>query len=592
MPIVSLQDLPQKSNIIPLSALPGGDQPGTPSGVSTITGEPITAGEAPAVRSFREDIAENWPIYAGATVGGITGGIPGAGLGGAAGEAYKQIRDREEPDAPQTSMEAAKRIATTGATQAAYEAGGRLVVGAAGKMLKPFAKTITPEGKVAQEVFEKYMPVEKSWKRPVSKALGLKKPGVLPAEMTEQYSLDLMQNIAEKSVVGGKTMADFKNITRTNAMNEITDDLVNSFGESASQSELGDLVATGVKTNFRSFKDNVTAPLYNKVNELTSAKPVHVFVKPLKDSVKAKLKVGRQLSGMEAKAAGDDLARAVSELPNSVPFDVAQHLRTRLMSTADEFAVSNKKAPAIGIAKKLTGKVDDAISAALKDQNPEAHEVWRKANDLYKYGSKQYNNRFLRGLIRKADPDFGGEPEKVVKSIFQKNGPSGIKKVKAAIGEKEFNQLKSWHVQDTIARSMKDDVLDGAKLKKVMLGPTGMGREAMEAIYTKSELKNLENVATAFEVAQKKQAAGAGGMLVQLAQGGAIVGLATGQMPAGSAAVLLGPEVLSKMMLNPISSRWLTTGLGTVPKSAKHVAAAAARGTRFVEQFTDQKGEQ
>ena len=84
---------------------------------------------------------------AGGVIGGLAalpsgpGAVGGAALGGAAGEAYRQIGARAlGMDAPDTSMEAAKKIGIEGATQGVAEATGSYVLGpiarGAGRLLK------------------------------------------------------------------------------------------------------------------------------------------------------------------------------------------------------------------------------------------------------------------------------------------------------------------------------------------------------------------------------------------------------------------------------------------------------------------------
>ncbi len=82
---------------------------------------------------------------AGAIAGGLAGAgvgsIPLAGLGGAAGESFRQLGARAlGMDAPQTSMEALKGIGTEGATSMAFEGGGKLIAAAAKPLVVPAAR--------------------------------------------------------------------------------------------------------------------------------------------------------------------------------------------------------------------------------------------------------------------------------------------------------------------------------------------------------------------------------------------------------------------------------------------------------------------
>lgn len=89
---------------------------------------------------------------AGAIVGGIAGipaapvtfgasNIAGAGLGGAAGESFRQLGARAlGMDAPQTPLEAAGKIGVEGALSAAGEGAGRAAVAAAEPLVVPAAR--------------------------------------------------------------------------------------------------------------------------------------------------------------------------------------------------------------------------------------------------------------------------------------------------------------------------------------------------------------------------------------------------------------------------------------------------------------------
>ncbi|MDA3834240.1 MAG: hypothetical protein PF495_12685, partial [Spirochaetales bacterium] len=239
-----------------------------PGEIDTRTSKPVPPAfeEESILKPIGEDIQENWTRYAGATVGsvaGVPGGpagmILGATLGGAAGESYKQLGQHlGEPEAaPKTSLEAAKKIGMAGTKSAAEEvvgiAGGKVI----GKVLAPFSKTITDDARIAYDVLDKYMPKATGLK-PVSRSLGKKVPAILPAEMTEHRGLDILHNIAEKSIIGGRSIADYKNIVRRGAVEDMVDDLADSFGKQVDADVLGETITDLISTKFKAFKDSVT----------------------------------------------------------------------------------------------------------------------------------------------------------------------------------------------------------------------------------------------------------------------------------------------------------------------------------------------
>jgi hypothetical protein len=79
-------------------------------------------------------------------------------------------------------------------------------------------------------------------------------------------------------------------------------------------------------------------------------------------------------------------------------------------------------------------------------------------------------------------------------------------------------------------------------------------------------------------------------MVIQIAQGGALIGLAGGVLPRGpSLSIFLTPWAMGKVLTRPSAIRWLTEGIG-LSSSTKHGIAVSARLAREVLLATDGKG--
>jgi len=76
-------------------------------------------------------------------------------------------------------------------------------------------------------------------------------------------------------------------------------------------------------------------------------------------------KVGEELDNLGRANAGDDLVDTVMGYGDELTLEAALALRSRLRARIDEFNVLNKKAPAIGVAKKMIGLLDEAIESSL-----------------------------------------------------------------------------------------------------------------------------------------------------------------------------------------------------------------------------------
>jgi hypothetical protein len=615
------------------------DEIATPAGrigeTSALTGEPIAETEIPfegTAASFIEGLKKD----AGATVGGTIGDIMGKGpasiplsaLLGAGGDAWQQLYEQApalanellgtnfqiNPNAPATPQEAFGRMMSKGGREGLYTGGGYGATKVAGKILSPFKNTVTEEGKIAKELFSEYMP--KTW-------YGASIPGPLPAEMTQSRVLDIADNIASNSFAGGPKLAKHRDVVRPKAIFDMTDDLVESFGRNLEAYELGDLVTETIRVNYKNVKGYISENYYNTAADLVRPKTVKVKkrvdvptgrkntrgqditqsvvreveelqggawinTKEIKDFVADKLKSTEILKGFESEASGGNLAEMITRLPDKIPFREAQEMRSLLLNKFDELALTNKGAPARGMSKKLAGILHDGIAASLKKESPEAFKLWSDGNKLWKGASRRYNSRFLKGLIRQADPMLGGRPEAVLNSIFRNGGVSSVRQVKKAIGEKNFHQLKSWHIREMVEKSSLDNMLKGDALLRNI---KKLGDGAYKSIYTPQERRSIERVAKALKAVQETPKSGGGGFLIQVMQGTALTTMLSGHLPAGPAAtVVIGPEIVSRLMLNPVASRWLSEGLVTVPKNARHVASFAARMGQILDDDAEKYG--
>ena len=487
----------------------------------------------------------------GALVGGVPGAIVGAGAGGAFGEFVSQTRTEDELDP--------RGIAISGARQAAFEAGGRVVIGVAGKVLSPFGKTITPEGQAAKELLDQFTP-----RNTIS---------VLPAQITESRTLDLMQNVAEKSLIGGGEIAEFKNVTNPKVLDSMIDDLVSRFGASAEPDVLGEAVEQIVSGNLKTSRLPAQT-IYNTISERLASKGDIVSTKSLKDFAGPLLEKAKKLGGISSANSGDDVVKGIMDLPDSIDYATAQDLRSRLIAKADEFLATNKKAPAIGKSKRLASLTDGAIERALKTNDRKALVEWRKANEIWRDTGEQFNNKFIRGLIKEAATK--GNPEIIASKIFKPGGISNIRKIRSAVDDKTFQQLKRWHVDSLLKKSVdKEGQLVGDSFFNSMFGKAGMGEQTMKEIYTPAEIFALKDSASALKVIQKKQAEGGGGMFIQLAQPAAFIGILTGNLEPLSVTVLGGPAVLAKIMTHPKGSKWLLSTAKLPPGSPEAFATLA-----------------
>jgi hypothetical protein len=548
-----------------------------------------------------QDLKANWPQYGGATVGGVAGGLAGgfpgavggAFLGGMGGKGWQEtIRHIRVGD--KSPAQIREEVGKAGAQEGITELAGGLVMKPAKRLLDPvvsrltpFAKTVTEQGRTALNVLNKYMPRRKIF----GLDAGPKYAGATLAQVTDHRGLDFIENIAERSAFGSETIFRLKGRVQPEAFKAMTDDLATSFGEHLPPSEIGSVVVDVIQGRWGAYREAFTDPLYNAV--LKRAKDASISLISVKKVVAPQLKRMKAVGGVGSEPMGDHIAKAISKLPDKVSFDVAWDLIKRLRGERTKFQIENKGAPAISLAKHLTKLAHESIERGLRAGGySDSLQMWKQANEIYKMGTKTYNDRIVRGLIRAIDPEHGGQPEKVLKRVFQKGGATAITKIKDAVGNETFSKLKRWYIADIIDQSIVKgtDFPSGDTMLLKLFNPArGMGNDALASIFTRDEIGRIHKVSSALSVAQAKQAQGKGGILIQLMQAGALTSLALGRFETAAVPVLLAPEIFARMMISPRTSNMIVNGLKFPRMTASSLARFFGAYDRVVDEIKKER---
>ena len=387
-------------------------------------------------------------------------------------------------------------------------------------------------------------------------------------------------------------------------MDNLADDILNAVGRNADPDDIGNLFLNIVDDNLK--LNRVAANnMYNTVEDLLTPVSRRIFPKDILGTplegiglaqlkteriIRAPIKINRlkifarkiervssQAPDISAEAMGDDIVKEILDMPDTVDFAVAKDLKTRLMKKIDFFDATDKKAPARGIAKKGISMLDDAIEYQLKNNHPGAYNMWREANKIWESTGEQFNNRFIRKMIRMTDPDLGGDPEVLVQNIFKSGRVGRIDRVKNALdirtsqeGKALWNKMRSWVIHDSFKRATnKDGELIGSALEETLFGRTGLGDKVLNRTFSPDEMANIKEFSNALKMIQERTKEGTGKIFIQLSQAGAIMGIATGRMRKAAITILGGPYIFSRIFTNPAMGRRLIEGLklGNNPKA-------------------------
>lgn len=391
----------------------------------------------------------------------------GAGIGAAAGSLVAEPLDPSE--------EPLKRAGITGGTGAAGEAlgvvGNRVLFGGV------FRGSITPEGKHAL-------------------ALGLRGT---PAQLTRSRALDIMENVAEASLLGGGKIGAARQESVDAAFA-----LVKEFH--ATFPKAGELAT-----------ESYTRLLYRLIPDfgvdITAVKKLAAEVAAQSGQISPG---ARQLTNIILDLGGSIDTTGLSPSAqkflsaqglNTIPFEQAQRLRSHFLGVSRQITSELKPHEASSAARRLAGALDDAIEAGATAKSPEALIRWRTANEFVK--QTKAGSYIEEAFLRPATQSDGSLSGKLIAGRLARANP-----------------------------------------------------EVLASHLSPQQIQQFKLVAAALETFQSKAGKeGTGKIFIQLAQMGAVGYMASGTHLGYAGAVLVIPKVLSMLSTNSVTARLLVDGL-------------------------------
>ena len=475
----------------------------------------------------------------GAGVGGAAGGPPGAiagaGLGSAGGNAILQLLQRTgavpgEP--PATVGEAAKDLGTAGAVGAAGEGAGQLIFKILAKGAKPFAKTVLPEAKEADEI--------------------LKRQGgrLTPAQLTESRPLDLLENVAENSLFGGGPLRKLK-LKNTKIFEGLIDDVIQKFSSRATKEQIGDVLQATI-TDSRDVFRGMAQKLYGKVDELAGGASVNIA--PLKAQATEFLQeIGAGLPAGSARK----ILRSILDKGDDLTFRDAQILRSDLLSvTRQQNDLLGNRAQ--GLARRLAKTMDKNLADGISQTtSEEALTAFRNANDFWKQGKVKFNNSLIKSIVN-------GDPDVVLNRFVKPGKPTAVRLVREAIDNPaRWKQVQGSFAEDIIQNATD---IDGALKSPKIISQIEKFRNggALGELFPGKNIKiveDLEKFAKGLRIIEKGTPDKTGSIFIQLKQAGAAALAFNFALDATGATILLGPAALGKALTNPKIIKFLTDGI-------------------------------
>lgn len=532
-------------------------------------------------------------------LGAAIGGVAGAGLGAFGGEGINLLTEQ------------VKSLFGSGQGPSASEAVSRLgqsanagmigeVLGQAGfQVLTPVMRRLAAPLRNKQATHAN----EALTEFPASEG------AVLPSEISESRLLNIAENIAEGSILGGSRIAQVKQTRETLAEQKVLD-VLNTLGERVGKRTSGRGVHAARATAIKQFRANEKAA-YGAFEEVASDVPVatpslNKYLAELRGETQTALlpnagyEAANRISKMAIESGpevqklmlgGVDVAKNLSEKTLAL---IPQASKPSTTVTATQFQQtisdlgklvrglerSAKMDPSrynaqLGTAKRVLAlaKEDMRTSLAVK---PVAAEAYEAATQLSYEGNKRLFNDTMLDLAKKA-------PEKIVGRLMRPDNSSAIDLVREAVGPEALGPIQREAADLLIQRKVGSNTISWtATAKKIQ----SMGEETLSAMFPDGQAKRIQDFAQLMVKLQNRPAQGIGRVGILLTQWGAVAGVMSGTFTAPSMGVLLTPPILSRIMASPTGLKWLTIGLKN-PAGSPQAVRAGAQLMTFIQAETD-----
>lgn len=526
-------------------------------------GKPITSieGFLSDTKQFGESLKNESLPVGGAIVGGILGGPGGAALGAAGGEGFKQVLQNFGyfgGNAPKTSGEAIKEMGIEGAIGGTGEGIARALVGAGSKAGRGFSKAVSREGDEALRFF---------------KGSGIT---LNPAKLTDSRILDVASNAGEASFISGNKFLNGQ-LQAAHFIDDSVDDLVRAMRASDRQLA-GDLVQDAISKNTLAFKER-SVQLYKNLDDIVEGAVVDI--RPLKAEAYRLLQESEAAVGAGTRKS---LLREIIRKGDSMTFSDAHTLRASLL-TRGRMGTDPLADQTVGIAKKLSGEIDDLMTNAI-GQRPGAKEAFRAASNFWKKGKELFNNTLIKKLVKE-------DASQVSKKIFEaaSDNPDMIRRIRKAIG----GDTATWRalqgeVMDKIIKSASDPKMFESSggsdiISKTLLSRLrkfgGQDEAALRAMFPARQDRVLSKLARIKGLILKGQPDSTGRFAVQIGQIAALASVASGKFGRRAGAILLGPEAIARAFQKPSIVRFITEGANINPKTASGLKQLTLFTTRL-----------
>lgn len=439
----------------------------------------------------------------------------------------------------------------------------------------------------------------------VEEATKLRQPVITLGLKGDSRTFDIMENIAENSIFGGKAVKATKE--RAKQIGEAAvNDMASKFTRVNDKTDLGILFNKTISNSQKMFDDSANI-FYKNVDDALAKEGVKdskiIDLEPMRGEL-AKLLEQTPLRKMQAGTRGliEDNLEYINSLAKvdkdavttyKASFEEANKLRSDILRLGRDLTA--KDAATFKNAQRVAAQ---QITKALQQETiPESvKKAAETANAFYRKGTAEFNDQIIGGIMKKNPDDIfqmivrgGDKPftirktKEVLQRLQKLKGPDGKSILKEGEAENLQASLKGHFLSEMLrsgrtAESQYGSYLSANKMNTYLAKNKNVFEELFQGNAAKAgksatgEIKQVEDVLNALSFAQGKlsrEGGLPGGVAVQLLQAGAAGQiLFMGEPRAESVGILLSPYIMGKLLLNKGFNKLLIDGI-TAPNISK-----------------------
>jgi len=497
----------------------------------------------------------------------------GSGVGAGASQTFDPTFDAKD-DFIDIATDVSKDILRAGATGAVGEGVGSVINKGIAKVVGRNKKLIDGAEEAVKTIEQQKAKILSNPKSYTAKVREATVAGQLtPALLQEGQLIDLTENIAEMSLVGGGSIRYAREGAETIAQSGL-DDFLKMYEARGGDEAIGTLFQKTLTNNIDDFKAVANAK-YGALDKTLSsnqfANNFQVNLIKLKEIAVSELK---NLGAKSESASIRNFLQGILDEPNYVTFKKANNLRGDYLEISRSFTMETlgkKKGRLAAIASK---EITDALDGASVP--PKVKELLKDANSFYREGAEVFNTDLFQKIIS-SDPDL------VYKAIVPSaavDRPNLVNQTFKIIEkrikdpkEQTFlkNKIRGAFLKNVLTKSQKQNSqygveIDGGKLSNFYTNKT----KTFEAMFTKNQIKEFEKFQNALMFSQgrlKRKGGLPGAIMIQMKQSGAVMQLlgagsaAASGMTGVGATILIAPAAMAKAFTNKTVVKALTLGL-------------------------------